>query len=556
MEKIWLKGYPAGVPAEINPDSMRSVVAVFEDACRRYGEKTAFISMGVELTYAELDGASRKFAGWLQAQGFEPGTRVALMMPNLLQYPIALFGALRAGCVVVSCNPLYTPRELEYQLQDSGAEAIVVLENFAHTVERVLQATRVRRVVVTTMGETLGTFKGALVNFFVRHVKKLVPHWSLPGAISFSQALVEGERHGMTAVTVRGEDIAFLQYTGGTTGVTKGAVLTHRNICANVAQAEVWIKSALREGEELVVTALPLYHVFALTANCLTFLLIGARNLLIVNPRDTAGFVKELGRYPFTVITGVNTLFNALLNHPGFAKLDFSHLRLTLGGGMAVQDAVARQWQAVTGDAMLQAYGLTESSPGVTLAPLEMKEFNGSIGLPLPSTEISIRDDAGQELGIGEVGEICVRGPQVMRGYWQRPEETAIVMTEDGFLHTGDIGYVDQDGFVFFVDRKKDTIVVSGFNVYPNEIEDMLVLHPGIREAAAIGIPDEKSGEVVKVFIVRRDPDLTAEEVIHYCREHLTGYKVPRQVEFRNGLPHTNVGKILRRELRAEQKAA
>ncbi len=556
MERIWLKGYPEGVPADIDPDSMRSVVAVFEGACRRYGEKVAFICMGKTLTYAELDAASKKFGGWLQSEGFTPGTRIALMMPNVLQYPIALFGALRAGCVVVSCNPLYTPRELEYQLQDAGAEAVVVLENFAHTVERVLQATRVRKVVVTSMGEILGPLKGALVNLVVRHVKKLVPHWSLPGALNFAEVLEAGERHGMAAVTVSGEDIAFLQYTGGTTGVTKGAVLTHRNICANVAQAQVWIKSALREGEELVVTALPLYHVFALTANCLTFLLIGARNLLIVNPRDTSGFVKELGRYPFTVITGVNTLFIALLNHPGFARLDFSNLRLTLGGGMAVQDAVARQWKAVTGNAMLQAYGLTESSPGVTLAPLEMQEFNGSIGLPLPSTEISIRDEADRELGIGEIGEICVRGPQVMREYWQRPEETAIVMNGDGFLRTGDIGYIDENGFVFFVDRKKDTIVVSGFNVYPNEIEDMLALHPGIREAAAIGIPDEKSGEAVKAFVVRRDPDLTADEVIQYCRGHLTGYKVPRQVEFRDELPHTNVGKILRRALREEQRAA
>lgn len=554
MEKIWLKSYPPGVPAEIDPDGVPSVVAVMEEACRRYGDKVAFICMGREMTYSELESRSRAFAAWLQSRGLEPGARVALMMPNVLQYPVALFGVLRAGCVVVNCNPLYTPRELEYQLQDSGAEAVVVLENFAHTLQQVVAATRVRHVVVTSLGEMLAPLKGTIVNFVVRRVKKLVPHWSLPGALSFCETLAQGQRQSFKPVPVNGDDIAFLQYTGGTTGITKGAVLTHRNICANVLQAQAWIKSALREGEELVVTALPLYHIFALTANCLTFLLIGARNLLIVNPRDTAGFVKELGRYPFTVITGVNTLFNALLNHPGFARLDFSALRLSLGGGMAVQDAVARRWKSVTGDALLQAYGLTETSPGVTLAPLDQQDFDGSIGLPLPSTEVSIRDDAGRELAAGDIGEICVRGPQMMRGYWQRPDETAIVMTEDGFLRTGDMGYVDRNGFVFFVDRKKDTILVSGFNVYPNEIEDTLMLHPGIFEAAAVGIADEKSGEAVKAFVVRRDPALTAEEVIQHCRGHLTGYKVPRQVEFRDQLPHTNVGKILRRQLRDEQR--
>lgn len=554
MEKIWLKSYPPGVPAEIDPDGVPSVVAVMEEACRRYGDKVAFICMGREMTYSELESRSRAFAAWLQSRGLEPGARVALMMPNVLQYPVALFGVLRAGCVVVNCNPLYTPRELEYQLQDSGAEAVVVLENFAHTLQQVVAATRVRHVVVTSLGEMLAPLKGTIVNFVVRRVKKLVPHWSLPGALSFCETLAQGQRQSFKPVPVGGGDIAFLQYTGGTTGITKGAVLTHRNICANVLQAQAWIKSALREGEELVVTVLPLYHIFALTANCLTFLLIGARNLLIVNPRDTTGFVKELGRYPFTVITGVNTLFNALLNHPGFARLDFSALRLSLGGGMAVQDAVARRWKSVTGDALLQAYGLTETSPGVTLAPLDQQDFDGSIGLPLPSTEVSIRDDDGRELAAGDIGEICVRGPQMMRGYWQRPDETAIVMTEDGFLRTGDMGYVDRNGFVFFVDRKKDTILVSGFNVYPNEIEDTLMLHPGIFEAAAIGVADEKSGEAVKAFVVRRDPALTAEEVIQHRRGHLTGYKVPRQVEFRDQLPHTNVGKILRRQLRDEQR--
>jgi len=552
MEKIWLKSYQAGVPPEIDPRGLASLADLVEGACRRYQDQVAFINFGREMSFAELERQSRAFAGWLQAQGFAPGTRVALMMPNLLQYVVALFGVLRAGCVAVNCNPLYTPRELEYQLQDSGAEAIVVLENFAHTLEQVVGATRVHRVVVTSMGELLGGFKGTLLNLMVRHVKRMVPPWSLPGSLSMHDALNAGRRHGFTPVPIGHEDIAFLQYTGGTTGVTKGAILTHGNICANVLQTNAWLGPLMREREELVVTALPLYHIFALTANCLSFLAIGAKNLLITNPRDIPGFVKALGKYPFTVITGVNTLFNALLNHPGFARLDFSQLRLSSGGGMAVQQAVAMRWKEVTGVTMLQAYGLTETSPGVASEPMYLKEYKGSIGLPISSTELSIRDDAGQELAIGQAGEICVRGPQVMRGYWQRPEETALVMTEDGFLRTGDIGYMDADGFVFFVDRKKDTIMVSGFNVYPNEIEDILALHPGVQESAAIGVADEKSGEVVKAFVVRRDPELSAEELIGHCRTHLTGYKVPRLVEFRDSLPHTNVGKIMRRALRDE----
>ena len=550
MEKIWLKSYPPGVPAEIDVNELNSLVEVVDMACRQFADKVAFISFGRELTYREFDARTREFAGWLQAQGFAPGTRVALMMPNLLQYPIALFGILRAGCVVVNCNPLYTPRELEYQLQDSGAEAIVVLENFAHTLEHVISATRIRRVVVTSMGEMVGGAKGWLINFVVRHVKRLVPAWSLPASLDFHTALGEGRRHGLTPVDLCREDMAFLQYTGGTTGISKGAVLSHGNVCANVLQAHAWLRGDVRVGEELIVTALPLYHIFALTANCLSFLLFGAKNLLIANPRDIPGYIKELSKYPFTIMTGVNTLFNALLNHPNFAKLDFSTLHLTMGGGMSVQNDVALRWKALTGVPMLQAYGLTESSPALIIDPLTLPDFNGALGLPMSSTEISIRNDEGRELGIGEIGEICARGPQVMCGYWQRPDETALVMSDDGFLRTGDIGYIDADGYVYFVDRKKDTIMVSGFNVYPNEIEEILHQHPGIREAAAIGVADEKSGEAVKAFVVRRDPELSVEEVIHHCRLHLTGYKVPRQVEFRDSLPHTSVGKVLRRALR------
>ncbi len=556
MEKIWLKSYPPGVPATIDADSLPSVAAFLEQSCERYGDKTAFISLGQSLSFKDLELHARAFAGWLQAQGIAPGTRVALMMPNLLQYPVAMFGVLRAGCVVVNCNPLYTPRELEYQLQDSGAEVIVVLENFAHTVEQVVSTTRIRKVIVTTMGDMVKGFKGPLINFAVRHVKRLVPAWSLPGATTWTHVMVQGAAHGFAPVSIGNQDLAFLQYTGGTTGICKGAMLTHRNICANILQAEQWLKISIRDGEELVVTALPLYHIFAMTANCLTFILCGGQNLLILNPRDINAFVKELAKHRFTVVTGVNTLFNALLHHPKFAKLDFSALKVTVGGGMAVQEEIARRWQETTGCAMLQAYGLSETSPGVTLDPLELKAFRRSMGLPLSSTEISIRTDEDVELAPGEVGEICVRGPQVMKGYWQRPDETALVMTDDGYLRTGDIGCVDSDGFVHFVDRKKDIIVVSGFNVYPNEIEDVLVQHPGVKEAAAIGIPSEHSGETVKAYIIRRDPLLSTDEVVRHCRAHLTGYKVPHVVEFCEELPHTNVGKILRRELRLRQRQA
>lgn len=550
MEKVWLKSYPQGVPAEIGIDHVPSLVALFEKACTDYADKVAYISMGKEMTYRQLEEQTRAFAGWLQSLGVEKGARVALMMPNLLQYPVALFGTLRAGGIVVNCNPLYTPRELEQQLKDSGATAIVIVENFAHVLEQVASRTAVRHVVVTPMGEMLGALKGALVNFVVRRIKKLVPKWQLPGAIDFAAALSTGAHYGFTPVKLGHDDIAFLQYTGGTTGISKGAMLTHGNICANVMQAHAWIRPVIRDGEEFILTALPLYHIFALTANCLVFLMIGARNLLIANPRDIPHFVKEWGKYPVSVVTGVNTLFNALLNNPEFAKLDFSTLRVTLGGGMAVQAPVAERWLKVTGGPLLQAYGLTETSPAATINPLDMKTFNGSIGLPISSTEVAIRDDSGHEVPLMQVGEICIRGPQVMAGYWQRPEETEAVLGADGFLRTGDMGYMDKDGFVFLVDRKKDMILVSGFNVYPNEVEEAVALHPGVIEVAAIGVVDAHSGEAVKIFVVRKDAALTEAILIEHCRGVLTGYKVPRHVEFRDDLPKTNVGKILRRALK------
>jgi long-chain acyl-CoA synthetase len=554
MEKIWIKTYPPGVPAEISIDHVASLVTLFEDACKKYADQVAYISMDREMTYGELDRLSRDFAGWLQSIGLKKGDRVALMMPNLLQYPVALFGTLRAGCVVVNVNPLYTPRELEHQLKDSEAKAIVIVENFASTLQQVIGKTDVKNVIVTPMGDMLGMIKGTLVNFVVRRVKKMVPAWSLPGSINFTAALAAGRRHGMEPAVLGQDDLAFLQYTGGTTGVSKGAMLTHGNIASNVMQAYAWIKPAIEEGKEFIITALPLYHIFALTANCLTFLMIGARNLLIVNPRDMAGFIKEWSKYPISVATGVNTLFNGLLNHPDFAALDFSTMKLSLGGGMAVQAPVAERWQKVTKSPLLQAYGLTETSPAATINPLNLKEFNGSIGLPISSTEVSIRNDDGKEMPLDQVGEICIRGPQVMAGYWQRPEETANVMYADGFLRTGDMGYVDHLGYVYLVDRKKDMILVSGFNVYPNEVEEAVAMHEGVSDVAAIGVADANSGEAVKIFVVRKDPKLTAEEIIAHCRKHLTGYKVPKQVEFRADLPRTNVGKILRRALKEGAK--
>ncbi len=552
MERIWHKSYPAGVPAEIEVDGVTTLVSVVRDSCRRYADKTAYLSMGKSISYAELDGLTRDFAAWLHANGLGKGDRIALMMPNLLQYPVCLFGALRAGCIVVNCNPLYTAHELEHQLADSGARAIVVADNFAATVQKALPGSTVEHVLVTSIGEMLGPLKGRLVDFVIRRVKRMVPAWSLPGHVRLGDALRAGRQAPFTEVPLNQRDLACLQYTGGTTGVAKAAMLTHGNLVANVNQAHAWIKPLVKDGEECIVTALPLYHIFALTANCLTFMKIGASNLLIINPRDIAGLIKEMSQVPFSAFTGVNTLFNALLNHPDFAKLDFSRLRLTMGGGMAVQRAVAERWRAVTGKSLAQAYGLTETSPAVTVNPLDVKAFTGSIGLPVPSTDISIRNDEGVELGVGETGEICVRGPQVTQGYWNRPDETALVLYPDGYLRTGDIGYVDQDGYVFLIDRKKDMILVSGFNVYPNEVEDAAALHPGVREVAAVGVPDERSGEAVKLYVIRKDPTLDAETLIAHCRTHLTGYKVPRQVEFRDDLPRTNVGKILRRELKPD----
>ncbi|RSE87949.1 AMP-binding protein [Achromobacter denitrificans] len=550
MERIWQKSYPPGVPAEIEMDGVTTLVSVVRDSCRRYADKTAYISMGKSIRYAELDRLTRDFAAWLHANGLGHGDRVALMMPNLLQYPVCLFGALRAGCVVVNCNPLYTAHELQHQLADSGARAIVVADNFAATLQNALAGTAVERVVVTSIGELLGPVKGRLVDFVVRRVKRLVPAWSLPRSIRLRDALRAGRAAPFAEVDLDQRDLACLQYTGGTTGVAKAAMLTHGNLVANLSQAYAWVRPLVTEGRECIVTALPLYHIFALTANCLTFMKMGASNLLILNPRDIPGLIKEMRKVPFSAFTGVNTLFNALLNHPDFARLDFSRLRLTMGGGMAVQRSVADRWQAVTGRSLAQAYGLTETSPAVTINPLDVKVFTGSIGLPVPSTELSIRDDEGRELGVGESGEICVRGPQVTQGYWKRPDETALVLYADGFLRTGDIGYVDENGYVFLVDRKKDMILVSGFNVYPNEVEDVAALHPGVKEVAAVGVPDERSGEAVKLYVIRKDPGLDAETLISHCRKQLTGYKVPRYVEFRDDLPRTNVGKILRRELK------
>ena len=556
MEKVWLKSYPPDVPAEIDVNQFRSIGDMFAQSCKQFGERDAYTNMGKAISFAELEKLSAAFGAYLQGELKLPkGTRVAIMMPNLLQYPVVMFGALRAGYVVVNCNPLYTPRELEHQLKDSGAEAIVILENFAHTLQAVLAKTSIKHVVVSRIGDMIGGAKGFIVNLVVKYVKKMVPAWDLPGHRSFNDIMQTGASHTLAPVDVGHDDLAYLQYTGGTTGVAKGAMLTHRNIIANLQQAHAWIGPFLAEGKEVIITALPLYHIFSLTANCLTFFKIGATNVLITNPRDIPGFVKELQKVSFTSITGVNTLFNALLHHPDFAKLDFSHLHIALGGGMAVQQAVADQWKAVTGKTLVEAYGLTETSPAVCINPLDLAEFNHSIGLPISSTEVSIRDDDGKELGFGKPGELCVRGPQVMAGYWNRPDDTKSTMTDDGFLRTGDVATIDEKGFVRIVDRKKDMIIVSGFNVYPNEVEDVVASHPGIIEVAAVGVPDERSGEAVKIFVVRKDPSLTAEALIAYCRERMTGYKTPDFVEFRDELPKTNVGKILRRKLRDESTA-
>ena len=553
VERIWLKSYPPGVPADVPVDAFASLRAVLERSCERFAELPAFTCMGRTLTYAQVDGLSRDFASWLQsAAGLGKGARVAIMMPNLLQYPVALFGALRAGLVVVNCNPLYTPRELEHQLNDAGAEAIVILENFAHTLQEVVARTSIRRIVTTQVGDLLGFPRSLVVNAAVKHVKRMVPPWSLPAPVAFNDALAEGRRHALTEPPLAHGDLAFLQYTGGTTGVSKGAMLTHGNIVANLEQVAAWICNGLEEGREVVITALPLYHIFALTGSCLLNLRIGAHNVLITNPRDLPAFVKELSRRPFSTMSGVNTLFNALLDTPGFAELDFSRLKLALGGGMAVQRAVAERWKRVTGKPLLEAYGLTETSPGACINPLvEGADYNGTAGLPIPSTVVTIRDDEGRILPVGETGEICIAGPQVMKGYWNRPDETARAMTADGAFRTGDIGLLTPEGYVKIVDRKKDMILVSGFNVYPNEVEDVIAMLPGVREVCAVPAPDERSGETVRAVIVRKDPSLTKEQVIEHCRRQLTGYKVPHIVEFWNELPKSNVGKVLRREVRA-----
>ena len=553
MDKIWLKSYPAGVPAEIDVNRYRSVGEVLAENCAKYGARRAYSCMGRAISFVELDRRSAQFGAFLQSRGFAKGARVALMMPNLLQYPICLFGILRAGYTVVNVNPLYTARELEHQLADSGAEVIVVVENFARTLGEVLGRTHVKLVLVTSIGDALG-LKGLLIDFVLRRVKKMIPAWRIDGAIPLRRALAEGRRRELEPVTVGHDDIAFLQYTGGTSGVAKGAMLTHRNIIANLLQAGAWVRPVLGERSHVIITPLPLYHIFSLTANCLVFMTLGGENVLITNPRDIPGFVKEMRRRRFTAITGVNTLFNALLNNADFRTLDFSSLQMTLGGGMAVQQAVAERWASVTGKPLIEAYGLTETSPAVTINPLDLDRYNGSIGLPVPSTEVELRDDDGRAVPQGQPGELCVKGPQVMAGYWHRPDETAKAIDGNGWLATGDVGVMDDRGFVRIVDRKKDMILVSGFNVYPNEIEAVVAMHTGVLECAAIGAPDEKSGEAVKLFVVRKDPALTAAALIAHCRAHLTGYKCPREVEFREELPKSNVGKILRRELRDEMR--
>jgi long-chain acyl-CoA synthetase len=556
VERIWLKSYPPGVPADIEPTEYASLVDLFEKSVRKFANRRAFHSMGKSITYGDLDRLSREFGAWLQAKGLGKGSRVAIMMPNCLQYPVAMFGTLRAGCTVVNVNPLYTARELEHQLRDSGAEAIVILENFAAVLQQVRSRIPLKHVVLTSLGEMLGV-KGVIVNLVVRKVKKMVPPYELPGSVPFKEALGEGRSKTLTTPPLAHEDIAFLQYTGGTTGVSKGAILVHRNLIAALLQYRAWLGPAMGQEEQpVIITALPLYHIFSLTVNCLVMMFVGGENVLITNPRDIPGFVKELAKHKYTMITGVNTLFNALLNNPDFAKLDFSHLRMALGGGMAVQKAVAERWKQVTGTALIEGYGLTETAPSATANPLNLREFSGSIGVPMSSTEVVLRDDSGRNVALGEPGEICIRGPQVMRGYWQRPEETAKVLGQDGFLRTGDIGVMDEKGFIRIVDRKKDMILVSGFNVYPNEIEQVVATHPGVLECAVIGVPDEHSGEVPKVYVVRKDPQLTEQDVLEHCRKELTGYKRPKYVEFRPDLPKTNVGKILRRALRDEKKAA
>ncbi|MFZ6750350.1 long-chain fatty acid--CoA ligase [Undibacterium sp. Ren11W] len=560
MDKFWLKSYPEGVPAEIDVSQYKSLVQLLEESFQKFSARNAYVCMDKFLTYGELDTLSKKIGAWLQSRGLKKGARVAIMMPNVLQYPVVMAAILRAGFVVVNVNPLYTPRELEHQLKDSGAEAIFILENFATTLEKVIAKTAVKHVVVASMGDMLGALKGTIVNFVVRNVKKMVPAFSLPNAIRFKQVLAESAQMQIQPVSLGHDDIAFLQYTGGTTGVSKGATLSHKNVVANVLQNDAWLMPGMQgqhgKEQKIIVCALPLYHIFALTVCSLLGTRIGALNLLIPNPRDMPGFIKELAKYKVNVFPAVNTLYNGLLNNPEFAKLDFSGYEICSGGGMAVQKAVADKWLKVTGCAIAEGYGLSETSPVATANPATTKEFSGTIGMPIPSTEVVILDDDGNHLPLGQPGEIAIRGPQVMVGYWNRPDETANSMTADGFFKTGDVGIMDFRGYTTIVDRKKDMILVSGFNVYPTEIEGVVAMHPGVLECACVGVADDNSGEAVKLFVVRKDPALTAEQLMDYCKEQFTAYKKPKYIEFRNDLPKTNVGKILRRELRDEKKAA
>jgi long-chain acyl-CoA synthetase len=557
MAKIWYKNYDAGVPQSIDVNEFKNIVEILEYGFSKFAHRPAFHNMGTTLTFGQIDVLSRRFASYLQNNlGLQKGDRVALMMPNILQYPIALFGVLRAGLVAVNVNPLYTPRELEHQLKDSGAKAIVIFANSGATLEKVIKNTPVKHVILTQIGDMLNFPKNYVVNFAIKYVKKMVPPFELKDSIDFRSCLADADVTRLKKFELNHDDIAFLQYTGGTTGVAKGAILSHGNIVANMLQARAWIKNFIADGSEIIITPLPLYHIFSLTANCFIFSSIGALNVLITNPRDIPGFVKELKKWKFTAFTGVNTLFNGLLNNEEFRQLDFSSLKVALGGGMAVQKAVADRWREVTKKPLIEAYGLTETAPAACINPMTLKEYNGFIGLPIPSTEVEIKDDNGETLPLGEVGELCIRGPQVMKGYWMRPDETAKVMTTDGFFRTGDLGFMTADGFVKIVDRKKDMILVSGFNVYPNELEDVICQHPKVLECAAIGVPDDKSGEAIKIYVVKRDPALSKEELIDYCRQNLTSYKVPKLVEFRTELPKTNVGKILRKDLRDESQKA
>lgn len=552
MEQIWLKSYPQGVMKEIELNSYQAVSDILEESFKKYPHSPAFHNMGTTLSYEQIDIASKKFASFLQNDlGMAPGDRVALMMPNILQYPIALFGVLRAGMIVVNVNPLYTARELEHQLKDSGSKAIVIFANSAHVLEKIIAQTAVKHVITTEIGDLLKFPKNLIVNFVLKNIKKMVPAWNIKGAISFKETLLKGQLDKYKKFTKDRNSTAFLQYTGGTTGVSKGAELSHGNILANILQAKEWIKKNLREGQEIVITPLPLYHIFSLTANCFIFSAIGGLNVLITNPKDIPGFIKELKKWKYSAITGVNTLFNALLNNEDFNKMDFSHLRFAMGGGMAVQKTTAEKWKKLTNVPLIEGYGLSETSPCVSINPMDIVDYTGTVGLPMPSTIVVMKDDQGKDLEIGEVGEVCVKGPQVMKGYWNRPDETAKVMTPDGYFRTGDLGFMDSKGFIKLVDRKKDMILVSGFNVYPNEIEEVVGAHPKVFECAAIGVPDDKSGEAVKVFIVKKDPSLTEQEIKDYCKNNMTRYKLPRFVEFRKDLPKSNVGKILRKDLRS-----